>query len=311
MRAGLILVGLLTACGGGGELPSEEKKIEVISPVVVVPPVETPPVETPPVVVPPPPVVVAPPVAETPPVVVPPVVPVVVPPPPVVTPSPKTLWAETWTAPIKMGYVVQTPIDCKGKPDDPQTLEAFALLSPGDTWASFGTRAQVVDGIISISQGQIEISSIQSSSRGGWALLTAQQFSPEQPLTLEGKVTLQPDPGAWVSLPLIAGEGDYRQISLREDNGNITADLGAPCYYKPLATFPPGERKLTLSYHPKDGWTYSIDGVILHREPLSHAGANLTGPVRVGIYIVNVGVEGLRQPSGLVRVSIGTLTLTE
>lgn len=306
MRAVLLLAGLLTACGGGEDTPPfEGEKTEVIAPVVVAQPVV-------------PPVVVAPPVVNPPPVVIPP--PIVVapppapPPPPVVTPEPpppKILWSEPWAAPVKMGYVVQPTIDCKGKPDDPQTLESFALLSPGDTWASFGTRAQVVESIISTSQGRIEISSLQSASRGGWALLTAQQFSPDQSLTLEGKVTLQPDPGAWVSLPLIAGEGDYRQISLREDNGNITADLGAPCYYKPLATFPPGERRLTLSYHPKDGWTYSIDGVLLHREPLSHAGANLTGPVRVGIYIVNIGVEGLRQPSGLVRVSIGTLTLTE
>jgi len=300
MRAVLILAGLLTACGGGDDPPPlEEKKAEVIALVAEAPPV------VPPVVVLPPPVVIPPPppVIVTPPVVTPPVV---IPPPP-----PKTLWSEPWAAPVKMGYVAQPTIDCKGKPDDPQTLESFALLSPGDTWASFGTRAQVVEEVISTSQGRIEISSLQSASRGGWAILTARQFSPDQPLTLEGKVTLQPDPGAWVSLPLIAGEGDYRQISLREDNGNITADLGAPCYYKPLATFPPGERRLTLSYHPKDGWTYSIDGVLLHREPLSHAGANLTGPVRVGIYIVNIGVEGLRQPSGLVRVSIGTLTLTE
>lgn len=294
MRAVLLLAGLLTACGGGEDTPPfEGEKTEVIAPVA-----EAPPVVPPVVVTPSPPIAVAPPPVLTPPVITPP-------------PPPKILWAESWTAPVKMGYVSQPTIDCKGKPDDPQTLESFALLGPEDTWASFGTRAQVVEEIISTSQGRIEVFSRQSASRGGWAILTAQQFSPDQSLTLEGKVTLQPDPGAWVSLPLIAGEGDYRQISLREDNGNITADLGAPCYYKPLATFPPGERRLTLSYHPKDGWTYSIDGVLLHREPLSHAGANLTGPVRVGIYIVNIGVEGLRQPSGLVRVSIGTLTLTE
>lgn len=230
--------------------------------------------------------------------------------PPAAGPSWAELWREDWAAPVMGGVVVQPVIDCRGGPADPQAVETWASLAAADTWALFGDRAHVKAGLVSATGGQLVVDSAQDAQAGGWAILSARRFDPAVSLLLEGTIELQPDDGAWISLPLIAGEGDYRQISLRADSGQITADLGAPCYYRPLATFPPGPRRLALEWRPGEGWRYSVDGVLLHTEAASHAGANLAGPPRVGIYVVNVGVESRRLPAGRVRATVGPLRVS-
>jgi len=219
------------------------------------------------------------------------------------------LWREDWAAPVIGGYVVQPMITCPTQ-DDPQTGETFAAVAAGAAWAFFGNEAKIRRDIASSAGGALVVDSTQAGPWSGWAILSAHRFDPGVSLLLEGTIELQPDPGAWISLPLIHGEGDYRQISLREDRGQITADVGAPCYYRPLATYPPGPRRITLEWRPTEGWRYSIDGVLLHTEPGAHAGAGLAGPPRVGIYVVNVGVESARLPAGRVRATVGPLRVS-
>lgn len=222
-------------------------------------------------------------------------------------PVPLPLWAEDWMAPVISGVVVQPIINCHGQQADPQDGEWSAFFPSGATWGMFGSRAQIAGDIVSATGGSLVVDSLQTPAQGGWAILSAARFDPAVQLVLEGTIELQPDAGAWISLPLIHGEGDYRQISLREDNGQITADLGAPCFYQVLGTYPPGPRRLALGWHPINGWTYSIDGVLLHTEPITHNRADLAGPVRVGLYVVNVGVEAGRLSSGVVRATVSPL----
>lgn len=227
--------------------------------------------------------------------------------PPAAGPSWVDLWREDWAAFKVAGVVLQPVIDCRGGPADPGGGEVSAAFQDGARWGIFGNLSTAV---VKAEGGRLMLDSWQAEQWSGFALLSAARFDPAVSLLLEGTIELQPDDGAWISLPLIAGEGDYRQISLRADSGQITADLGAPCYYRPLATFPPGPRRLALEWRPGEGWRYSIDGVLLHTEAASHAGASLVGPPRVGIYVVNVGVESRRLPAGRVRATVGPLRVS-
>lgn len=310
MMRTLLLALLLTACGGGGPAPDDRAPATVQTPAIAVAgdpaAADTGPVAP-----------VAPPVATTTPPSAP--VPAVGDPAQPAGPSGPSgpvadtpqaapvLWREEWAAPVMGGRVGQPIIDCAGGETDPQTGETWANMSAGDTWATFGAQSQALAGIVSATGGALVLDSAQAAHAGGWALLSAVRFDPAVSLLLEGTIELQPDAGAWISLPLIHGEGDYRQISLREDNGQITADLGAPCFYQVLGTYPPGPRRLALGWHPINGWTYSIDGVLLHTEPITHNRADLAGPVRVGLYVVNVGVEAGRLSSGVVRATVSPL----
>lgn len=288
------LVVVLVACGGYVAAP---EVAPIVPPVVIAPaPAASEPGK---------PAAVVPPVELVQPAPEPPAPPASAP----LTPTFTELWREDWLAPVMGGYVIQPIINCAGSINDPQTAETFSQFANSDSWATFGDRAQIRSDIASATGGALVLDSAQDAARGGWAILSAARFEPSVQMVLEGTIELQPDQGAWISMPLIAGEGDYRQISLREDNGQITADMGAPCYYKRLATYPPGPLHLKLGWHPITGWTYSVDGVLLHSEPVDHANADLAGPVRIGIYVVNVGVESRRQASGRVRANVGPLRL--
>ncbi len=313
MMRTLLLALLLTACGGGGPAPDDRAPATVQTPAIAVAgdpaAADTGPVAP-----------VAPPVATTTPPSAP--VPAVGDPAQPAGPSGPSgpvadtpqaapvLWREEWAAPVMGGRVGQPIIDCAGGETDPQTGETWANMSAGDTWATFGAQSQALAGIVSATGGALVLDSAQDAHAGGWALLSAVRFDPAVSLLLEGTIELQPDAGAWISLPLIAGEGDYRQIALRAEGQRIVAELGAPCYSRRLADYPAGPRHLTLQWQPGSGWSYSVDGVLLHTEPVSHAGADLAGPVRVGLYVVNVGVESRQLAAGRVRATVGPLRLS-
>ena len=218
------------------------------------------------------------------------------------------VWGESWADLSIGGAINPAPIKCPAdESDPPDSFMGRVAPAPGARWANFGNP----DGL-RLAPGSLAINSQQTRSTGGWALISAQSL-PLQPLRLQAVVDLQPSPGAWISVPLLADEGDYRQISLRAVGDRIHADLGAPCYWAPLATYGPGPRALMLEYTPPPAdicWRYYVDGLLLAEERCDHKGAALRNPPRPAIYVVNVGVESGQQPDGVVQATVGPITLS-
>ena len=219
----------------------------------------------------------------------------------------RTSWAGAWTV---GGTIVQPVITCPASGADPESLEGRAQPGTAADWMTFGDAAHALAGIAGVTDGRLMLDSLQTRELGGWALLSAARWAPDRPLRLETVIDLTE---GWISAPLIAGEGDYRQLSLRVVEGGVRAELGAPCHWQLLQTYPPGPRALALEYTPAADicWRYYVDGALLAEERCDHLGAPLTGPARAGLYVVSTDVERGRLTSGRVRAVVGPITVME
>jgi len=219
-------------------------------------------------------------------------------------------WLEPWRHPTFAGIVQQPFIDCRGSPDDPGTAEVQAV-DRGADWLYFPSQWQPDAGIVSADLGQLVLDSLQSQTAGGWAILTAQSFDRGQAWRVESTIDLQPDPGAWISLPLIAGEGSFRQLSVREASGLLAVDMGGPCAYQQLlGGLQPGPVALAVEWRPALGWAFVVNGATLYTEPAGYRNNIPAGPMRAGLYVVNVGVEAGARSTGLVRATVDQIKVS-
>lgn len=215
-------------------------------------------------------------------------------------PTWSAIWAEDWRAPVLGGWVQHNAIRCGGQADPDQV--APGSFSAGATWSPFGQ----VEGLSFTSSGF----TVDDTQHGaGWALLSHQAHDHRKPLRLAGVLQLQPDPGAWLGLTLIGDESDYRELALYESGGQLRVGLWAPCYWRDLQAVGPGPRRLALAWTPGSGWAYELDGKVIATEAADHLGAALVQPARAGLYVVNIGAESGRLPSGRIRATVGPLTI--
>ncbi len=163
---------------------------------------------------------------------------------------------------------------CAGQADTEQQ-RGREFRPAGATWSHFSSSG----GSFWVEGGALRVHTHTAGAVLGW-----QTFDHTQPIRVEAPVTLEPREGAWIGLTLIQDESDYREISLQWDRGRLYVELYAPCFSQRLAEVAPGERLLSLAYDPDLGWTYSVDGKVVHVEPIDHLGAALVGSARVGIY---------------------------
>jgi hypothetical protein len=227
-------------------------------------------------------------------------------PPPITIPSYwKTSLLESWGDLKVGGWVRHSMLQCGGRLADPNQMATGSFFPAGSRWALFGNAA----GSLTAADGVLHVDSLQSMG-GGFAMLSAQTFDHSKALSISTLVDLKEDRGSWLGITLIQDESDYRELSLRWDGGVLYADLYAPCFVQRLGALQAGPHRITLEYHPVNGWSYLVDGVLLLVEPLDHLGANLVGDPRAGIYIVNVEVEGAGLTSGLVRADLGPLSVS-
>lgn len=292
MRAWLaVFAVVLVACGG----------YVATADAPVVPPESAPPVA----VLPPTPEPVSPPASAPEPIVLI-TEPIVLTPEPIVLPPPSPawveLWREDWSAPVIGGWVRHNGANCQGGQSDQSLLAGVSNVAPG-AWADFGPVAGRT-----FASGAMRIDDTQRT--GGWAMLNGTTFDHTEPVRLTGLVDLTPDDGAWLGLTLIQDESDYREIALYEDRGALRVGLWAPCYVRDLGAVVLGPRLLGLEYRPGVAWLYSLDGVLLHTEPVDFMGAALIGRPRVGIYAVNIGAESKRLSSGRLRATVGPLSVS-
>lgn len=217
-------------------------------------------------------------------------------------------WAEQWREPwydlVLGGRVRHSVLNCAGGVADPDQPPK-AVFANGAAWSApvgvIGT-AQTRDGALHIDSPQ---------QAGGYALLSGRTWPTDRPLAVQATVTLQPDPGAWLGLALIADETDYRELALYEVGGRISAGVWHPCKVDwGLGTWSPGPRTLRLEYTPGADicWRHYVDGVLVVAERCSVPGAPLINPARVGLYVVNLRAEGQRIP-GLVRATVGPVVV--
>jgi len=220
------------------------------------------------------------------------------------------LWGDSWADLAVGGTINPAPITCRDESDPPDSFMGQVAPAQGARWAVFGHPAPAA---YALAGGRLQVDSLQTRSTGGWALIGAQALDATKPLRLQTTIDLHPDPGAWISAPLLADEGDYRQISLRAVGDRIHADLGAPCYWAPLASYAPGPRAVMLEYTPPPAdvcWRYYVDGLLLAEERCNHKGAALRNNPRAAVYVVNVGVESGSQEQGRVRATVGPITVS-
>lgn len=277
-----LLVLILAACGGGGGVtPVVQAPAHPLQPAVPVAPDAPPPVAG---------------AASVPPVMA-------LPPDRATLPW-AAVWREPWYDLVLGGWVRHSALDCAGGAADPDRPPESAF-STGAAWSVFGG----VIGTLQTRDGALHIDSPQHG--GGYALLSGRTWPTDRPLAVQATVTLQPDPGAWLGLALIADETDYRELSLYEWDGHIHAGVWHPCTIDwGLGTWSPGPRTLRLEYTPGADicWRHYVDGVLVVAERCSVPGAPLINPARVGLYVVNLRAEGQRIP-GLVRATVGPVVV--
>lgn len=218
-------------------------------------------------------------------------------------------WAEQWREPwydlVLGGRVRHSVLNCAGGVADPDQPPK-AVFANGAAWSApvgvIGT-AQTRDGALHIDSPQ---------QAGGYALLSGRTWPTDRPLAVQATVTLQPDPGAWLGLALIADETDYRELALYEVGGRISAGVWHPCKvdWGVAADLPAEPRTLRLEYTPGADicWRHYVDGTLVASERCSVPGAPLINPARVGLYVVNLRAEGQRIP-GLVRATVGPVVV--
>jgi hypothetical protein len=215
------------------------------------------------------------------------------------------IWREPWDEPLRLGgWVRHSALDCAGGAADPDRPPESAF-STGAAWSVFGG----VIGTLQTRDGALHIDSPQQA--GGYALLSDRTWPTDRPLAVQATVTLQPDPGAWLGLALIADESDYRELALYEAGGQIAAGVWHPCLIEwGVATVASGPRTLRLEYTPGEAvcWRHYIDGQMVSSERCSVPGAPLASPARAGLYVVNLRAEAQRIP-GLVRATVGSVTV--
>lgn len=216
---------------------------------------------------------------------------------------------EDWSRLSAGGSITPAPISCPADGSDPVGSHMGRIApAPGARWAYFGGHAGSA-AELSVSGGMLRVDSLQGPGKPGMALIGAETLPRSAGLRLQVSIDLEPSPGAWISAPLLVNEGDYRQISLRAVGDRIHADVGAPCYWAPLANYPRGLRSIAIEYVPEGEvcWRYFVDGAALHEERCDHKRAALDGDPRAAIYVVNVGVESGVQAEGVVRADVGPI----
>jgi hypothetical protein len=205
------------------------------------------------------------------------------------------IWREDWTAAIFDGYVRHSLLRCAGQPDDPNVLRGRERFAPGATWAHFGSSPLIARPV----DGHLRIVGYTSG-----AVLARKTFDPARPLRVSAAIELEQAEGAWVGLTLIQDESDYREISLRWEDGRLFVDLYAPCFLQRLVEVEPGARHLALEHLPGEGWRYVVDGAEVHFEVIGHRGAELVGRPRVGVYWTTH-----KGGAGPVRATVGPVTV--
>ena len=144
----------------------------------------------------------------------------------------------------------------------------------------------------------------------GFALISKATFPRSRPIVVEVELALTKGSlSAFVGVALIAGEGDYRELALhRRGKGQDTIDRVTPLRSNPLAKRKREVTTVRIDYHPTKGFSYFVDGLLVGKEALDHAGASFSADPHVGLYFTgNFGVpsafaEGFVGP---VRVWVG------
>ena len=281
MRASLVILALLAACGGGtvAVITAPPAGPAASAPAASAPDVQAPAASAPE------------PAAST----------------PAASPSWATLlWREPWERLSVGGWVrrEQHP-RCPESGTDPGSPPEASFGVQPDGWVTVGA----VDA--RVSAGHLLIDQVQTG--GGWALLHGTLLDHTRPLRVETTIDLQPDPGAWLGITLHAGEGDYREISIYESGGALTVGAWTPCFVRrDLAPVALGTRAVALEYTPPPAevcWRYYVDDVLVLTERCDDRGAALDGAPRVGVFAVNALAEHERGYSGHLRAIVGPISV--
>jgi hypothetical protein len=119
----------------------------------------------------------------------------------------------------------------------------------------------------------------------GFALISQQKFDRTKPMSVQAELTMDDgEAGAFAGLALIAGEGDYREMSMRVENGKIQVKLNAPELETLLAADQARTNVFRIDYDPVTGFTYLLNGEIVGTEALDHLNANFANNPQIGLY---------------------------
>lgn len=145
---------------------------------------------------------------------------------------------------------------------------------------------------------------------GGFALISKATFPRSRPIVVEADLALtKGSESAFVGVALIAGEGDYRELALyRRGKGQDTIDRVTPLRGNALAKRKREVTTVRIDYHPTNGFSYFVDGVLVGKEALDFAGGSFSADPNIGLYftgnsgVPNAFAEGFVGP---VRVWVG------
>lgn len=145
---------------------------------------------------------------------------------------------------------------------------------------------------------------------GGFALISRSTFSRQQRIIAEASITVTAKgEGGFAGLVLISGEGDYRQIAYRFEDGVLYVKRNTPLRETILIAAAAPSSVFRIEYDPVSGFRYIVDGVLVGIEALDHEGAAFAADPHVALYFAGESkvrgrsfVEGFVSP---VRVWIG------
>jgi hypothetical protein len=123
---------------------------------------------------------------------------------------------------------------------------------------------------------------------GGFPLISKQAFSRNSKITVEAKISMTAGtPGAFIGLALIAGEGDYREIAFRKENGKLYIKRNTPLRETVLAEAASPTSTFRMEYDPVTGFRYLADDILLGTEAIDHERADFSQDPQVALYFVS------------------------
>ncbi len=154
-----------------------------------------------------------------------------------------------------------------------------------------------------VEAGRLQFRAHPVPGTDGFPFISRQTFSRAGQIVIEADLRVTAaGPAGFAGLVLIAGEGDYRQIAFRFEDGLLLIKRNTPLRETLLATAQLGQAyTFRLEYDPAAGLRYLVDGVQVATEAIDHQGASFVADPSVALYFAG----DPKAPGSFVEGSVG------